>query len=235
MLRGSLLLLLLAACSNASSASPHTIPVVFAASSLNECLGEIAREFERRGGERLTMRFDASSTLARQIEQGAYADLFVSAAPEWIDRVKATERLDWLSNRLVLVVPREGADVALNALPSLALANDQVPIGAYAKAALHKVGVQLPERLVYGANARDVVSKVAHGAAAAGIVYATDAMAEPSVRSVYTFPLETHPPIRYTAALLTTEGAGFYASLRQPWALAIAKKHGFEVLIPEAR
>jgi molybdate transport system substrate-binding protein len=209
--------------------------VVFAAASLREVAIEIAAERERRGGAACRLRFDATSTLARQIAAGAPADLFLTAAPEWLDEVATIERADWLSNRLVVVVPKEApeidlADVAgLAGVPSLALANEQVPAGRYARAALRHLGLALPERALLGESVRDVLSKVSEGGAAAGVVYATDAAIDPKVRVASTFPAGSHPPIRYSIARLTPAGQALFDALREPWALELARRRGFVV------
>ena len=216
--------------------SPETHPApsapvtVFAAASLKELVNDVANEWSKRTGGTHRLQFDSTSTLARQIGEGAPADLFLTAAPEWLEKVKTIERADWLSNRLVLVVPKESPDVELAALQSLALANEQVPGGKYARAALTHLGIKLPERLVMGESVRDVLSKVSEGGAPAGIVYATDAAIDPKVRVAFTFPAESHPKILYSIGLLTPAGKSFATALRESWALEIARKHGFEVL-----
>lgn len=201
--------------------------IVFAASSLTQVVGEVATEWTGRSGQGVRTQFAATSDLARQIQEGAAVDVFIAAAPEWLERLPHLQRSDWLSNRLVLVVPSEAPDPNLPALGSLALANEQVPAGKYARAALQSLDVPLPSRTIYGANVRDVLSKVAEGGAAAGIVYATDAAIEPRVRIAYTFPPESHPPIVYSAAMLRERGRDFFIALQQPWAKEIARKHGF--------
>lgn len=215
----------LAACDR-PTAAPAAI-TVFAASSLKEAVEGIAGEWTKRSGQAVRLQFEASSTLARQIEEGAPADLFLSAAPEWMDKVRPLGRADWLSNRLVLVVPREAGDADLKNLGSLALANEQVPAGRYARAALASLGAPLPERTLYGSNVRDVLSKVSQGGAQAGVVYATDAAIDPGVRVSFTFPPESHPKILYTAGLLTPAGRSFYQALKENWARDIARRQGF--------
>jgi molybdate transport system substrate-binding protein len=225
MKREFILLLALSAC---DASAPAPTPVrVFAAASLREAAGEIGERWTRDTGRPVRFQFEATSTLARQIQEGAPADLLLAAAPEWLDRVKPLDRFDWLSNRLVLVVPKDAGDVDLKNLASLALAAEQVPAGRYAKAALAHMGVKLPDRILYGANVRDVLSKVSQRGAEAGIVYATDAPIDPSVRVAFAFPAESHPKILYAAGLLSEEGRAFYRALREPWALEIARRHGF--------
>jgi molybdate transport system substrate-binding protein len=201
--------------------------VVFAAASLKDAVTELAHNWSRKAGRQVALSFDATSTLARQINAGAPADLFLAAAPEWLDEVKLLARVDWLSNRLVCVVPKAVTSFDLEAVHSLALANEQVPAGKYARAALEHLGIALPPRVIYGASVRDVLSKVVAGGAEAGIVYATDAAIEPSVRIASTFPADSHPRIVYAAGLLTVEGTALFTALREPWALAIAHRYGF--------
>jgi molybdate transport system substrate-binding protein len=221
------MLLLTGACDKGPAPAPRAPVVIFAASSLKEVVTEIAAEWSKKSGVETRTQFEASSTLARQIQEGAPADVFVTAAPEWLDKLKLQDRYDWLSNRLVCVVPKDAKDVDLKALKSLSLANEQVPAGKYARAALAHLGVSIPERTIYGANVRDVLSKVSQGGAEAGIVYATDAAVDPAVRISYTFPTESHPKILYSSGLLSPAGKALYDALREPWAREIALRRGF--------
>ena len=200
---------------------------VFAASSLQDLISEICTEWANGMGGALRTQFAATSDLARQIQEGAGADVFIAAAPEWLDRLPLLERVDWLSNRLVLVAATAAADPDLHNLESLAMANEQVPAGKYALAALTYLKVKPPGRVIYGANVRDVLSKVAEGGAQAGIVYATDAAIDPRVRIAFTFPADSHPPIRYTAGLLHERGRDFITALREPWVREMAVRRGF--------
>jgi molybdate transport system substrate-binding protein len=209
--------LLLSACDR-----PPAPPTVFAASSLREVVAEIA------GPGGLRAQCDASSTLARQLRAGARADLFITAAPEWLEGIPVVERFDWLANRLVCVVPRGSDGVDLRTARRIALALEQVPAGRYAAAALRHAGVDIAGRAIYGSSARDVLSKVAQGGADAGVVYATDAAVEPDVRVAFVFPEESHPRILYTVAVLSERGRDLARSLRSPRSLEIARRHGFE-------
>lgn len=215
--------LLLFSC-NRETAQPITI---FAASSLKETVEDISKQWTGKLQIQTRLQFEASSTLAKQIQEGAPADVFISAAPEWVDKLAPSERMDWLSNRLVCVVPKEVESFDFAKLESLAMANEQVPAGKYAKAALAKLGLKTPERVIYGSNVRDVLSKVSEGGAAAGIVYATDVMVDPRLRIAYVFPADSHPKILYVAALLRPQGKAFFDSLREAWAIEIAEKRGF--------
>lgn len=214
---------------SASASASASGPTIVAASSLRDVLTDITAEWVRRGGATPRLQFEASSVLARQLREGARADVFVSAAPAWVDALQPLDRHDWLGNRLVLVVRADAPDVDLAQLASLALAAEQVPAGAYARAALAHLGVTPPARTIYGANVRAVLATVAQGGAEAGIVYATDAAIEPAVRISRTFPLESHPRIVYTAARLTDQGRAFFDALQTPWAHEIARRHGFLV------
>ena len=207
-----------------AAASPVTI---FAASSLKELVTEIAGRWSRKTGRATRLQFDASSTLARQIKEGAPADVFITASPEWLEQLDLVERFDWLSNRLVCVVRRDAAQFDLAAAESLAVANEQVPAGTYALAALAHLGVTPPRRTIRGSSARDVLSKVSQGGARVGIVYATDAAIDPAVRVAYTFPVESHPTIVYSVGVLTARGHGFAAALREQASLEAARRRGF--------
>jgi molybdate transport system substrate-binding protein len=215
--------LLLAGCDR-PSAAPVTI---FAASSLKELVGEIAAEWSKKSGRATRTQFEASSTLARQIREGAPADVFITAAPEWLDPVEPVERFPWLSNRLVVVVARDRKDFDLKAMDSLALANEQVPAGKYGRAALKHLEIALPARTIFGANVRDVLSKVSQGGATAGIVYATDAKIDSGVRVAYTFPPESHPKILYSVGLLKPDAKTFVDALGEPWVKEIWSRQGF--------
>jgi len=218
-----------AACN--SESPPSSKPVtVFAAASLRELVTQVADTWSKKSGRAHAFQFESTATLARQISEGAPADLFITAAPEWLDRIKIRERFDWLSNRLVVVVPKDATDFDLKKLESLALADEQVPAGKYARQALAKEGVALPERTIYGHNVRDVLSKVSQGGAKAGIVYATDAKIDANVRVAYTFPPDRHEKILYSVGLLTPDGRALYDALKETWALEIATKLEFAEL-----
>ena len=232
MKRWLIVLLALGGCGRSGEApgAPASPVTVFAASSLKEVASEIAAEWSKRSGRPHRLQCEASSTLARQIKEGAPADVFLSAAPEWLDEVGALERFDWLSNRLVLVARKESGTVDLKQLESLSLANEQVPAGKYAKAALAHLGVPLPPRTIHGANVRDVLAKVSEGGCQAGIVYATDAAVDPAVKIVHDFPPGSHAKIVYSVARLTAAGKELFEALREPASIETAKRHGFTAL-----
>lgn len=178
----------------------------FAASSLRELVSELAPEAR--------LQFDASSTLARQIEQGAPADLFVTADPAWLDRIKTLDRYAWIGNRVVWVGKKEP-------IRSIALAGEEVPLGKYARLAIEQARLTLPDRIIYGSNARDVLSKVSSGAADAAIVFATDAALDPSLPVVRTFDVR----MTYWVALLTPRGRELFERLRS--GVDAARRRGF--------
>ncbi len=194
--------------------TPDDAPIlVLAASSLTESLQTVAAAWTAKGNPTVTFSFDASSRLARQIEAGAPADLFVSADPVWVTELHGkglvTQSADLLGNSLVLIVPRGTAvqpkgvsDLA--GVQHLALAADNAPAGTYARAALGQLGAweAVKDRVVTGDNVRTVLGWVATGEADAGVVYGTDAKVEPRVTEAFTFPADSHPPIVYAAALL---------------------------------
>lgn len=219
-------LLALAVLPAAAAARPEPITVL-AAASTRELLEEIALDWSRRSGIEVRLSFESSSTLARQIREGAACDLFVTADPGWLDGLPVQDRFDWLSNRLVLVVPADAGEVDVHAIGSLAIANEQVPAGRYARSALAHLGIALPRRTIHGQNVRSVLSAVSQGGAEAGVVYATDAAVDPAVRVAMVFPAESHPPILYVAALVTPAARSLYDALREESSLEIARRHGF--------
>ena len=223
---------------------------VFAAASLKEALDAQARRFESDTGDKVVVSYGASSALAKQIEAGAPADLFISADLDWMDYLDqrgllaARSRVSLLHNELVLIAPEKsaatlkigrnfGLATALGA-DKLALANpDGVPAGKYAKQALQSLGVWagVEKQVVRTENVRVALALVARGEAAFGIVYRTDALAETGVRVVDTFPEATHTPIVYPAALTAQSkskaAARLLDYLRSAPARAIWSKHGF--------
>jgi molybdate transport system substrate-binding protein len=226
--------------------------LVYGAASLADALGEAARVFGERTGIDVKTSFASSSVLAKQIEAGAPADVFVSADPEWMDYlaqrglIKAGSRHDLLGNRLVLIAPadsrvelrlRGGANLAaaLGAGRLAAGDPDGVPAGRYARAALVKLGLwdQVSARLVRAENVRAALEYVARGEAPLGIVYRTDALADRRVRVVDTFPADSHAPIIYPVALTAHAGpaaARFAAFLTSGPARQIFVRYGFEPL-----
>ena len=225
---------------------------VYAAASLKESLDAAARDFEARSRHQVAISYAASSALAKQIESGAPADLFICADTDWIDYVESRNlvapgsRKTLLANELVLIAPvasptrlklERGANVAA-ALGNkrIALANpDVVPAGKYAKAAFTALGLwgSLEGKVAAAENVRAALAFVARGEAPLGVVYRTDAMAEKQVRIVDTFPAGTHPPIVYpmvTMRTSTTPAAGALAAyLVSAEARAIFGRFGFRL------
>ena len=249
----------------AASAAPFAIAraqggglVVFAAASLKNALDEIATDWAKDTGKPMPrISYAASSALAKQIEQAAPADLFISADLDWMDYVagkgliKAGTRTSLLGNKIVLIAPkdskaaielRSGADVGkLLAGGKLAMANvDAVPAGKYGKAALQKLGAWegVKGNVAQAENVRAALLLVARGEAPLGIVYATDAAAEPNVRILSAFPEDSHPPIVYPAAELkdskSADAKLFLDHLKSSKARPAFEKQGFTVLVKSA-
>jgi len=225
--------------------------MVFAAASLTDSLKSVADAYKAKTGTTITLSFGASSTLARQIDQGAQADIFMSADTDWMDylqkngRIAEGTRKDLLGNQLVLVAASDSKaapkitphfDLA-GALGSgrLALADPaSVPAGKYAKASLTALGVwdSVAAKVAPAENVRVALEYVSRGEAPLGIVYATDAKVAPAVRVVGIFPEDSHAPIVYPVAL--TKGASpaaknFLTFLGSAQAKAIFEKAGFTV------
>lgn len=193
---------------------------VFAASSLTDALGRVADAWTAATGHRVVLSFAGSSALARQIQQGAPTDLYISASQDWMDAVAATgdlragTRRDILANSLVLIA--HGGDAAPVTLDSaldiagllgdgrlsMALV-DAVPAGIYGKAALQHLGLwdSVAAKVAQSDNVRAALAFVARNEAPLGIVYATDAAVAEAVGIVATFPADSHAPITYPAAI----------------------------------
>ncbi len=224
--------------------------LVFAAASLNNALDEVVRAYP---GPRPVPSYAASSVLARQIERGAPASIYLSANKQWMDYLERHgllvpgTRRDLLGNRLVLIAPAATAR-PVRIAPGMPLARwlgpqgrlalgdpHHVPAGIYAKAALESLGVwdSVRGRIAAAANVRAALALVARGEAPLGIVYATDAMAEPAVRVVGRFDPSLHPPIVYPLALVKGAAPGAHAFaeyLEGPAARRIFEKYGFTPL-----
>lgn len=227
--------------------------IVFAAASLKNALDAVNAEYQKEGGKPAKISYAASSALAKQIEQAAPAHVFVSADLEWMDYlagkklIKDETRVNLLGNRIVLVAPEgKAANVDIKAGfdlakvigdGKLAMANvDSVPAGKYGKAALTKLGAWdgVSGKLAQAENVRAALLLVSRGEAAAGIVYATDAAADPNVKIIGTFPADSHAPIIYPAALVAgsdnKEAAKFLDFVKSAKAKALFEKQGFTVL-----
>jgi molybdate transport system substrate-binding protein len=227
--------------------------LVFAAASLKNALDEISERWQRETAKPVTASYAASPTLAKQIENGAPADLFISADPEWMDYldtrklIKSSSRSDLLGNSLVLIAPNASAvklTIARGFPLAAALGGGRlamadpaaVPAGMYGKASLEKLGVwpSVANHIAAAENVRAALLLVARGEAPLGIVYATDAAIEPGVRVVGTFPPDTHPPIVYPIALTTASenpnAPALLVYLRGSAARAQFQKAGFTAL-----
>jgi molybdate transport system substrate-binding protein len=235
-----------AGCREAANRSPAAPAVrVFAAASARAAIEQIGAEFTAATGIRVECESAASSTLARQIEHGDEADLFLSADDEWADYLEkkglAAQRRPLLTNRLVVVVPadssvavQELADLAGANFKRLAVAAEGVPAGRYARQALRKVGVwdRVRDKVLEGKDVTAVLLYVARGEAEAGLVYATDAAANSKVRVAFDVPESLTGPIRYPLVTIGREksnsGAARFADyLAGENARVIFQKAGF--------
>jgi molybdate transport system substrate-binding protein len=209
-----------------TAASPVAVAAdvtVFAAASLKEAMDAQAKQFEASTGNKVIVSYGASNTLAKQIEAGAPADIFISADLDWMDYldqrhlIAPNARFDLLHNTLVLIAPSSsnsalkiGPNFALAAAlgtEKLAMANpDSVPAGKYGKSALEKLGVwaSVEKQVARAENVRAALALVSRDEARFGIVYKTDALADKGVKIVDTFPPDSHPPIIYPAAILVS-------------------------------
>jgi molybdate transport system substrate-binding protein len=225
---------------------------VFAAASLTDALQRVADGYKTKNGRSVALSFAASSALARQIEASGGADIFISADKDWMDYldnnglIAHASRRDILGGTLVLIAPAS-SKVRLKMAPHFDLVGalgdgrlsiadpDSVPAGKYAKAALTALGVwnTVADRLAVAENVRVALAYVTRGEAPLGIVYSTDAIAEPNVKTVAEFPDNTHPLIVYPAALTKDAkpaGQAFLDYLEGPQARAIFTRAGFVVL-----
>lgn len=226
---------------------------VFAAASLKNALDAVNDEWRKQSGKETTVSYAASSALAKQVEQGAPADVFISADIAWMDYladkklIKDDTRSNLVGNRIVLVTGKadaapveikQGFDLAsLVGDGRLAMgAVDSVPAGRYGKAALEKLGAwKAVEPKVAGVESvRAALLLVSRGEAPYGIVYQTDAAADPGVKVVGTFPEDSHPPIIYpiaiTAESQSSDAAAYLDFVKSAKAAALFEKQGFTVL-----
>ena len=250
------LLIALAAPQPAAAQANQAKLTVFAAASMRNALDDVDAAFTKATGIKVTASYAASSALAKQIAQGAPADIYVSANIKWMDflakqkLVKAGTRINLLGNRLVLIAPKasklnhvkieKGFDIAkLAGDGRIAVADTKaVPAGLYAKAALTSLGAwkAAQPKLAQAENVRATLAYVARGETPLGIVYATDAKIEPKVKIIGMFPAGSHPAITYpVAAVADSKNAHATAYLRflqTPAAKAIFEKYGFSFLVP---
>jgi len=229
--------------------------LVFAAASLKNALDEAAAQWQRASGKKVAISYAASNTLIKQIEQGAPADMFISADLDWMDYgqqkglIKPDTRSNLLGNRLVLVAPKD-SNISASIQPGfdlaallkggrLAMGNvDAVPAGKYGKAALEKLGAWdgVKDKIAQAESVRAALVLVSRGEAPLGIVYQTDAASDPTVKIIGTFPENTHPPIIYPIALTkestNPEALAFLNFIRSAAARPIFERQGFTVLAP---
>ena len=241
----------IAALANPAAAADAV--TVFAAASLKNALDAANAEWAKESAGQTTVSYAASSALTKQIEAGAPADLFISADLAWMDYlagkklIKEDTRSNWLGNRIVLVAPKDKAE-AVEIKPGFDLAGlvgdgklamgavDSVPAGKYGKAALEKLGVwSSVEGKVAGAESvRAALALVSRGEAPYGIVYQTDAAADPGVAVVGTFPEDSHPLIIYPVAILSesrnADAAAYLDFLKSDKAAPFFTQQGFTIL-----
>ncbi|MGO8954389.1 MAG: molybdate ABC transporter substrate-binding protein [Rhodomicrobium sp.] len=226
--------------------------IIFAAASLKNALDGVSAAWQKETGNSAKISYAASSTLAKQIEQDAPAQIFISADEDWMNYVdgkglmKPETRSDLLGNKLVLVAPKEST-VALDLKPGAALASalgggrlamgntDSVPAGKYGKAALEKLGLwaSVSGRLAQAESVRAALLLVSRGEAPLGVVYRTDAASDPSVKVVAAFPAGSHPPIIYPIALTVKASpvaAAFLDYIKSAKAAPFFEAQGFTVL-----
>jgi molybdate transport system substrate-binding protein len=237
----------------AATAEDKTL-TVFAAASMKNALDDIDTAFTAKTGIKVAASYAASSTLAKQIEQGAPADIFVSADTDWMDyavskkTINEPTRSNLLGNSIVLIAPKDskidnvtiaqGFDLAKLAGDGKIATGDvkSVPVGKYAKAALEKLGAwQAAEpKFAMAESVRAALTLVARGEAVLGIVYSTDAKVEPGVKIVGTFPADSHPPIIYPVAATSTakpKAKEYLDYLHSSAAKTVLEKYGFNYLV----
>ena len=226
--------------------------IIFAAASLKDALDEVNVAYQHENSQETATSYAASSTLAKQIEAAAPADVFISADLDWMDYlakrnlIKPETRANLLGNRLVLIAPvNSPLNLAIGSNFSLAqaLGNGRlaiadpngVPAGRYGKAALESLGVwsTIADRLAPAENVRAALALVARGETPLGIVYQTDAASDKDVKIVGIFPQDTHPPIIYPIAAVVSStnpaALGYLAYLKSRAARPTFEKHGFTV------
>jgi molybdate transport system substrate-binding protein len=245
--------MLLGASLSPSQAQDKSL-TVFAAASMKNALDDISAAYTAKTGVRVTASYAASSVLAKQIEQGAPADIFISADTDWMDYATAKKnineatRVNLLVNSMVLIAAREskldnikieqGFDLAKLAGDGKIATGDvrSVPVGKYAKAALEKLGswTAAAPKFAMADSVRAALALVSRGEAPLGIVYATDARIDPGVKIIGTFPASSHPAIIYPVAATATaksEAADYLAFLKTTASKTILEKYGFTFLV----
>jgi molybdate transport system substrate-binding protein len=227
---------------------------VFAAASMKNAIDDINAAFTRQTGIKVVVSYAASSALMKQIENGAPADVFISADLDWMDYgaqrrlVRNDTRVNLVGNRLVLIAPEDSPTGNMTIAPGFDLASlagngkivtgdvRAVPAGKYAKSALEKLGAwtTAEPKIAMAENVRAALTLVARGEAALGIVYATDAKVEPNVKVVGVFPEDSHPAIVYPVALTTNAkpvSERYLGFLRSQLSKSVFEGYGFSFLI----
>ena len=226
---------------------------VFAAASLTNALDDVDTDFTKQSGIKIVARYGASSALAKQIKQGAPADVFASADLQWMDHCvrKKDTRVNLLGNKLVLIAAKDikidhvtigpGFDLAKLAGDGRVATGDvrEVPVGLYAKAVLERLGAwaAVEPKIAMSENVRVALGLVARGEAPLGIVYETDAKIEPAVKVIGVFTDNTQDPIIYPVALTETakpDAAQYLSFLRSQTAKSVFEKYGFNFLVKPA-
>ena len=234
-----------------TTATEDKTTTVFAAASLTNALDDVDTAFTKQSGIKIVVSYGASSALAKQIEQGAPADVFASADLQWMDhcvRKKVDTQVNLLGNKLVLIAAKDakidhvtigpGFDLSKLAGDGRVATGDvrEVPVGLYAKAALERLGAwaAVEPKMVMAENVRLALGLVARGEAPLGIVYETDAKIEPAVKVIGLFPDNTHDPIIYPVALTAnakSDAVQYLSFLRSQTAKSVFEKYGFNFLV----
>jgi molybdate transport system substrate-binding protein len=227
---------------------------VFAAASMKNAFDDVVKLYTEKTKVKVTSSYAASSALAKQIESGAPADMFISADTDWMDYVqkkdlvKAGTRVDLLGNKIVLIAAKDSKTTHVDIKAGFDLAGlvgdakittgdvAAVPVGKYAKAALEKLGAwdKAAPKFAMAENVRAALTLVSRGEAAYGIVYQTDAAVEPGVKIVGTFSADSHPPIIYPVGLLKDtkpEGQSLLDFMQTSQAKTVFEKYGFAYLV----
>lgn len=243
--------LALAVTSSAAQAGDDRL-LVFAAASLQNAMSDVAKAYEEQHEGQVKISFAGSATLARQIEQGAPADVYVSANQDWMDKLEQdglidrASRVDLLRNSMVLVAPQD-SDVSLEITPGfkivpaldgqpLVMANtESVPAGIYGRQAMQSMDAwsQVVSQVAQASDVRAALSLVARGQAPLGVVYASDAKAEDRVRILDGFPADSHDPIVYPGAILRNvddpQAQAFMTFMQGQTAARIFRRWGFNL------
>jgi molybdate transport system substrate-binding protein len=241
----------LGSVTNCLASEPGRV-TVFAAASTTNAINDIATAFKKQTGVDVVSSFASSSTLAKQIEQGAPASIFISADEDWMnylakkDLIAPDSRTDLLGNSLVLIAPASSKINKIDNIKSQLAAElgsgrlatgdpDHVPAGKYAKAAFEKIGIwkDVEPRLARASDVRGALALVERAEAPLGAVYSTDAAIGKNVKIVGAFPPDSYPPVVYPVALVkaheSQDAKKFFEFLKSAEAKTIFEKYGFNV------